>query len=63
MAKIRLFVSMVIHFLVFNTESISIDFKGVWQLCAIIYLWAIQSIDNVFVWLNSYKKLRIMTKR
>ena len=54
MAKIRLFMSMVIHFLVFNTESTSIDFKGVWQFCAIIYLWTIQSIDNVYVWLNSY---------
>ena len=29
MVKIRLFVSMVIHILVFNTESTSIDFKGV----------------------------------
>ena len=57
MAKIRLFVSMAIHFLVFNTESTSIDFKGVWQLSAIIYLWTIQSTDNVYVWLNSYKIL------
>jgi len=29
MAKIRLFVYMVIHLFVFNTESKSIDFKGV----------------------------------
>jgi len=29
MTKISLFVSMVIHFLVFNTESKSIDSKGI----------------------------------
>ena len=57
MTKISLFVSMAIHFLVFNTESTSIDSKGIWQLCAIIYLWTIQSTDNVYVWLNSYKPL------
>jgi len=47
MAKIRSFVSMLIHFLVFNTESKSID-----------YLWTIQSVDNVYVWLNSYVFLK-----
>ena len=58
MAKIRIFVSIAVHFLVFNTVSTSIDFKGVWQLCVIIYLWAIQSTDDVYVWLNSYNKKR-----
>jgi len=53
MVKIRLFVSTVIFFLVFYTESKSIDFKAILQLCVIVYLWTSRSPDNVIEWLNS----------
>ena len=52
----RICVYDTIFFLVFTTEFMHIDLKGICQLCVTINLWIIQSIDNVYVWLNSYKK-------
>ncbi|MGP8331142.1 MAG: hypothetical protein ACT6FB_02190 [Methanosarcinaceae archaeon] len=31
-------------------------------MCAIINLWTIRSTDNVYVWLNSYKKIIVFGK-
>ncbi len=62
MAKICLFVYMAAHLSVFNTELFPIDFKGILQSYAGIYLINIQFIDAVYVLLNSYVRIHILLK-